>query len=150
LIASALFWLDRYHVDGLRVDAVASMLYLDYSRKPGEWVPNAQGGNENVDAAAFLRHLNEKIYALHPGVTMIAGNRPPAGRLQQTTARASAETEHGLDARHARVHEARLFTGAGTTTRSRSASCMRSTKTLYCRLHDEVVHGRGRSSRDAR
>jgi len=72
LTANALFWLDRYHVDGLRVDAVASMLYLDYSRKPGEWVPNAQGGNQNLDAVAFLRHLNEKVHALYPGAMMIA------------------------------------------------------------------------------
>jgi 1,4-alpha-glucan branching enzyme len=72
LVANALFWLDRYHVDGLRVDAVASMLYLDYSRKAGEWLPNRYGGNENLEAAAFLRRLNETVYARHPGAITIA------------------------------------------------------------------------------
>jgi len=72
LIASALFWLDRYHIDGLRVDAVASMLYLDYSRKRGEWLPNRHGGNENLEAIAFLRRLNEAVYALYPGAVTIA------------------------------------------------------------------------------
>ena len=72
LIANALYWLDRFHIDGLRVDAVASMLYLDYSRKPGEWVPNAHGGRENLEAIAFLKRLNETVYARHPGVLMMA------------------------------------------------------------------------------
>ncbi len=72
LLSNALFWLDRYHVDGLRVDAVASMLYLDYSRKAGEWVPNRFGGNENLDAVAFLKHFNEVVYARHPDVMTFA------------------------------------------------------------------------------
>lgn len=72
LISNALFWLDRYHVDGLRVDAVASMLYLDYSRKEGEWVPNEFGGNENIAAVHFLKELNTTVYKEYPSVQMIA------------------------------------------------------------------------------
>ena len=72
LIANALFWLDTYHIDGLRVDAVASMLYLDYSRKPGEWVPNAFGGNENLEAVEFLKRFNEVAHQYHPGIVTIA------------------------------------------------------------------------------
>ena len=72
LISNALFWLDKYHADGLRVDAVASMLYLDYSRKAGEWVPNPRGGRENLEAIAFLRRLNEAVYSAYPDVEMIA------------------------------------------------------------------------------
>ena len=72
LISNALFWFDYYHIDGLRVDAVASMLYLDYSRKPGEWVPNEYGGNENIDAINFMKKLNEQVYAEFPDVMMIA------------------------------------------------------------------------------
>ena len=72
LISSALFWLDKYHVDGLRVDAVASMLYLDYSRKQGEWIPNQYGGNENLEAISFLRRLNEEIYRSYPDVQTMA------------------------------------------------------------------------------
>ncbi len=72
LISSALFWLDRYHVDGLRLDAVASMLYLDYARKDGEWLPNEHGGRENVEAIAFLKKLNEVVYRVYPDVQTIA------------------------------------------------------------------------------
>ena len=72
LLSSALFWLDRYHVDGLRVDAVASMLYLDYGRKEGEWIPNAFGGRENLGAIDFLRQLNEAVYRDHPDIQVIA------------------------------------------------------------------------------
>lgn len=72
LIANALYWLDRFHIDGLRVDAVASMLYLNYSRKDGEWSPNPDGSNDNKDAVAFLRRANETIYAEHPGTVVIA------------------------------------------------------------------------------
>ncbi len=72
LISNALFWLDKYHIDGLRVDAVASMLYLDYSRKEGEWVPNAYGGRENLEAVNFLKRLNEIVFEYFPGVLMIA------------------------------------------------------------------------------
>ncbi len=72
LLSNALYWIGEYHVDGLRVDAVASMLYLDYSRKAGEWIPNEFGGRENVDAISFLRRLNEDIYKVHPGVQVIA------------------------------------------------------------------------------
>ena len=72
LVANAVYWLDRFHIDGLRVDAVASMLYLDYSRKAGEWLPNWDGGNDNREAVAFLQRVNQLVYATHPGAMTIA------------------------------------------------------------------------------
>jgi 1,4-alpha-glucan branching enzyme len=72
LLANALYWLDAFHIDGLRVDAVASMLYLDYSRAVGQWIPNARGGRENLEAISFLQELNRVVHAVHPGVLTIA------------------------------------------------------------------------------
>jgi 1,4-alpha-glucan branching enzyme len=72
LVNNALYWLEKFHLDGLRVDAVASMLYLDYSRQPGQWVPNQYGGNHNLEAVAFIKRVNAEAYRLHPGVLMIA------------------------------------------------------------------------------
>src|ERR1044071_7198702 len=72
LTANALFWCDRFHIDGLRVDAVASMLYLDYSRKEGEWIPNQYGGRENLEAVEFLRHFNHIVHTEHPGTITVA------------------------------------------------------------------------------
>lgn len=72
LISNAMFWMDKYHIDGLRVDAVASMLYLDYSRPAGEWLPNRHGGNDNIEAIEFMRRLNERIHLQYPGTLIIA------------------------------------------------------------------------------
>ncbi len=110
LYCNALYWVDRFHIDGLRVDAVASMLYLDYSRRAGEWLPNADGSNENRDAIAFLRRVNELVYGAFPGAITIAeefdrlprriaADRPGRPRLR-------LQVEHGLDARHAGLHVA--------------------------------------------
>ena len=88
LIANALSWFERYHVDGLRVDAVASMLYLDYSRKEGEWVPNKYGGRENIDAIEFLKSVNDSVHTYYPGALMIAEESTSFGGV-------SHPTEHG-------------------------------------------------------
>jgi 1,4-alpha-glucan branching enzyme len=148
LIASALYWLDRFHIDALRVDAVASMLYLDYSRRPGEWLPNPDGSNDNRDAVGFLRRCNELVYAENPGAITIA---------EESTAWAgvSAPTHAGglgfgfkwnmgwmhdtldymaLDPVHRRWHHDRMTFGL----------LYAWTENFVLPLsHDEVVHGKG-------
>ncbi len=108
LISSAMFWMDKFHADGLRVDAVASMLYLDYSRGDG-WVPNEHGGRENLEAIYFLRRLNEVIYANFPDTHMIAEESTAWGGVSRPTFVGGLglwhEMEHGLDARYPCVHD---------------------------------------------
>jgi 1,4-alpha-glucan branching enzyme len=86
LVANAIAWLDRYHLDGLRVDAVASMLYLDYSRKEGEWIPNKFGGRENLEAIDFIRRTNDIVHQYFPGVAMIAEESTSFSKVSQPTA----------------------------------------------------------------
>ena len=111
LISNALFWLDKYHIDGLRVDAVASMLYLDYSRKPGDWLPNEFGGRENLQAISFVKEFNEQT---PPAISRRADHRRGIDRLAERLAAdlpgrpgLQPEVEHGLDERHAALHAPR-------------------------------------------
>ncbi len=148
LISSALYWLDEYHVDGLRVDGVASMLYLDYSRKPGEWLPNRHGGRENLEAVSLLQELNAAVYARFPDVQTIAeestswplvskpaylgglgfGLKWDLGFMHDTLGYLAREPVHR------KFHHAQLT--------FRSLYAMNESFVLPL-SHDEVVHGKG-------
>lgn len=148
LIASALSWLDRYHIDGLRVDAVASMLYLDYSRKEGEWIPNQYGGNENIEAIEFLRATNRLVHEYYPGTLMIAEESTAFGGISKPV----EEGGIGFDFKwnmgwmhdnlqyfqkdpiHRKFHQNNLTFGM---------IYQYSENFVQCFSHDEVVHGKG-------
>ena len=150
LIANALFWLDLYHIDGLRVDAVASMLYLDYSR-PAEatGIPNQFGGRENLEAIAFLRRLNDQVHVEFPDVLTIAEESTAWPMVTRPTEhrrpRVRPEVGPGLDARHPRLH------GDRRPSRPQAPPQPLTFRMIYAfsenfilpLSHDEVVHGKG-------
>jgi 1,4-alpha-glucan branching enzyme len=148
LFSSAHFWLDRYHADGLRVDAVASMLYLDYSRKEGEWIANRFGGRENLAAIHFLRSMNESVYKEYPGIQTIAEESTDWSMVSRPTSQGGLGfgmkwdmgwmhdtlSYMSLDPVHRKYHHDKLtFRGLYMFTEN----------FLLPLSHDEVVHGKG-------
>jgi len=148
LVANALYWLEEFHFDGLRVDAVASMLYLDYSRRDGEWVPNAHGGRENVEAIEFFRHVNSVVRDEYPGAVMVAEestawpnvSRPPEEGGLGFTFKWNMGWMHDTlhyfarNPLHRRHHQGEL---------SFSMVYEYSERFVMPLSHDEVVHGKG-------
>ncbi|MEL6981132.1 MAG: 1,4-alpha-glucan branching protein GlgB [Actinomycetota bacterium] len=148
LMSSALFWLGEYHADGLRVDAVASMLYRDYSREEGQWIPNEQGGRENLGAVSFLTQLNQSVYNRHPDVQMIAEESTAWGGVSRPTE--TGGLGFGMKWDMGWMHDTLQFLARDPIHRNHhlSEATFRSiyafTENFVLPLsHDEVVHGKG-------
>jgi 1,4-alpha-glucan branching enzyme len=148
LLSSAHFWIDRFHVDGIRVDAVASMLYRDYSRDEGEWIPNEYGGRENLGAIAFLQHLNASIYARHPGVQVFAEESTAWPRVSRPVDHGGLGFGYKWDMGW--MHDTLQYFGRDPLYRSHHHNDL-TFRSIYAfsenfvlpLSHDEVVHGKG-------
>ncbi len=148
LLSSAMFWLDKYHADGLRVDAVASMLYLDYSRKHGEWIPNVYGGNENLDAVDFIRRFNEAVYREYPDVQTYAEESTAWSQVSRPTS--TGGLGFGLKWDMGWMHDTLKYLARAPVHRSHHQGELTfrmvyaySENFVMPLSHDEVVHGKG-------
>ncbi|NBE84182.1 1,4-alpha-glucan branching protein GlgB [Micromonospora rubida] len=148
LVANALYWCDEFHVDGLRVDAVASMLYLDYSRPEGQWLPNEHGGRENLDAIALMQEVNATVYKHHAGVVMIAEESTAWPGVTRPTA--DGGLGFGFKWNMGWMHDTLLYTSKDPVYRQHhhhqltfSLAYAWSENYVLPISHDEVVHGKG-------
>ena len=148
LISSALFWMDKYHVDGIRVDGGSSMLYLDYARKKGEWVPNQFGGRENLEAVSFLKQLNDQISEKHPDTRMILEESTPWPKVSRPTAEGGLG--FGMKWNMGWMHDTLQYFSRDPAQRKHYHNKLTfslwyafTENFLLALSHDEVVHGKG-------